>query len=116
MDTKTIITIVVTAVVTAMARRLVEAIEGWLKTRNIAGTVMATARKWLTLARIAPLIDLGAVMSLAFAIGRRFPGDVPVMGRDVPDIIALATFTALFAGSLVYRVAVRHRAPGPPDS
>lgn len=44
------------------------------------------------------------------------PGDVPVMGRDVPDIIALATFTALFAGSLVYRVAVRHRAPGPPDS
>lgn len=41
MDTKTIITIVVTAVVTAMARRLIEAIEGWLKTRNIAGTVMA---------------------------------------------------------------------------
>ena len=111
MDTKTIITIVATAVVTAVARRLIEAIEGWLKSKSIAGTVMATARSWLTLNRLAPVIDGAAILVLFHEAGRRFPVDAPVTGRDVPDLVAITALVALLFGSLIARLWWRSRTP-----
>jgi hypothetical protein len=117
MDAKTLITIVVTAVVTAMARRLVEAIEGWLKSRNITGTVMEMAKKLFTIERMAPFIDMAGAISLIFAIERRFGDGAPLTGRDVGDIIALSSFMSIFLGSLMFRIYLKYdKREKPPET
>lgn len=109
MDTKTLITIVVTAVITAVAKRFVEAIEGWLKSKNITGTVMAIVKKLFTIERMAPVIDIAGAISLIFAIEHRFGDDAPLTGRDVGDIIALSSFMSILFYSVLFRIYLKHK-------
>ena len=102
MDTKTLIAICVTIVVTEIAKRLVPAMIGWLKSSTIASTVSDGAAEWRNSPALNVFADVAGLAFIVYFAVDTFLVAGPANKSDLLTLFSLTLGAIFFAGSLIF--------------
>jgi len=101
MEAHTLITIVITAVVTATAKLVVSWAFDKLKTSQLIKALSTTTKRWLVKESFSVLFDMAALSIIAYLALRFFWSDSPATKFDVLTAIGLVLGIIGFGFSLI---------------
>lgn len=102
MELKTLTAIVVTAIITAVAKELATVVVIWIKNTKISDSIARVLKPFLNRFFVSVAFDcLGVAAMSGFAV-RTFASEAPATKYDLLTLFAICFGLVFFAGSLVY--------------